>query len=32
MGGGNSIEIADAAKRAGFNNLRISAFTKQPLV
>jgi type IV pilus assembly protein PilB len=28
MGGGNSIEIADAAKRAGFNNLRISALRK----
>ncbi len=28
MGGGNSIEIADAAKRSGFNNLRISALRK----
>ncbi|HMW72467.1 MAG TPA: type IV-A pilus assembly ATPase PilB [Cellvibrionaceae bacterium] len=28
MAGGNSIEIADAAKRAGFNNLRISALRK----
>ena len=28
MSGGNSIEIADAAKRAGFNNLRISALRK----
>jgi type IV pilus assembly protein PilB len=28
MEGGNSIAIADAAKRAGFNNLRISALRK----
>jgi type IV pilus assembly protein PilB len=28
MSGGNSIEIADAAKRAGFNNLRTSALRK----
>ncbi|MDZ7925302.1 MAG: type IV-A pilus assembly ATPase PilB [Marinagarivorans sp.] len=28
MEGGNSIVIADAAKRAGFNNLRISALRK----
>ena len=28
MEGGNSIEIADAAKREGFNNLRVSALRK----
>ena len=28
MEGGNSIQIADAAKRAGFNDLRISALRK----
>ena len=28
MEGGNAIEIADAAKQAGFNNLRISALRK----
>ena len=28
MEGGNSIEIADAAKRAGFNDLRVSALRK----